>query len=49
MEKPTEDQIEKILIEKKKAYLIKMFNLEEMEELERANNEIMKQNKIEAN
>jgi len=47
MEKPTEDQIEKILIDKKKAHLIKMFNLEEMDEIEKANSEILKRNKIE--
>jgi len=46
MEKPSEEQIEKILIEKKKAHLIKMFNLQELEEIEKTNDEIMKQNQI---
>jgi hypothetical protein len=49
MEKPTEEQIEKILMDKKKAYLIKMFNLEEMEEMEKINSEILLNNKIEEN
>lgn len=46
MEKPTEDQIEKILIEKKKAQLIKMFNLEELEEIEKTSDAILKENKL---
>lgn len=46
MEKPTEEQIEKILIEKKKAHLIKMFNLEELEEMSKTNDEMMKENKV---
>ena len=49
MEKPTEEQIEKILMDKKKTYLIKMFNLEEMEEMEKINSEILLNNKIEEN
>jgi len=46
MEKPTEEQIEKILIEKKKAQLLRMFNLDELEEIEKATEEVMKENRI---
>lgn len=45
-EKPNEEDIEKLILEKKKAQLIKMYNLEELENFEKQNNDIMKDNKI---
>jgi len=43
---PREDEMEKIIIEKKKKHLIKLFNLEEFENMVQENEEILKSNKI---
>lgn len=44
--KPSEEEIEKILLEKKKNMLIDMYQLDEFEEIEKETNEILKENKV---
>jgi len=44
--KPSEEEIEKILLEKKKNMLINMYQLDEFEELEKEASEILKENKV---
>ena len=44
--KPTEEEIEKILLDKKKTMLINMYQLDEFEEIEKENVEFLKDNKI---
>ena len=43
---PREDEMEKIILEKKKKHLIKLFNLEEFENMVQENEEILRNNKI---
>jgi pre-mRNA-splicing factor ISY1 len=43
---PQEEDMEKMILEKKKKHLIKMFNLEEFENMIHENEEILKKNKI---
>ena len=44
--KPTEEEIEKILLDKKKTMLINMYQLDEFEEIEKENVEFLKDNKV---
>lgn len=46
VEKPNTEDIEKLLLEKKKEQLIKMYNLDEINQLESDSKEILKENKI---
>jgi len=45
-EKPREEDIEKLMLEKKKNQIIKMFNLDEIQEITNENEELLKNNEI---